>query len=196
MTNPGGMRATGWQTTPLGMVSVGVLRGYDCRNRCEHVPPKPNKGGANHGQHCDEWLFELRIGDAAAALQCFSWVMNGRNVRGRLLRNYLRGKVARPGIFDYASFRELAIYGARLVVHRKCEPGFSHPDAEKCPLFGFCVSEFAGFLNSANFFTKEHCDALLPLALRPVDSIDLPAVVDVMHSLWSKLAGFIAAKAD
>lgn len=194
MTNPGGMRALGWKTTPLGMVKVAVTRGYDCRATCEHVPALPNEGGENHGQHCDEWLFELRIGNAAAALQCFSWVMNGRNTRTGLRRAYLRGKVARPAVFDYLSYRGLAIYGARLIVHRKCDPGAWA--AEQCPIFEHCVCDFAGYLNSANFFTGEHCAALLPLALHPVDEIDLHAVVDAMRPLWSKLVGFIAAKAE
>lgn len=193
MTNPGSMRALDWQTTPLGLVKVAVTRGYDCRTICEHVPQHlPNDGGANHGQHCDEWLFELRIGDAAAALQCFSWIRNG--ALERQPRRRLRAVAKAPGDFDYETYRELPIYGARLIMHRKCRARF--PDAENCPIFGSCISEFAGFLNSAHFFSEEHCAALMPLALHPVDEIDLPAVVDAMRPLWAKLVGFIAAKAD
>lgn len=198
MTNPGDRRETEWIKTPSGNVKVTVGRGYDCRIRCEHVPPRPNEGGSNHGVHCDEWIFELRDGDHAATLQLYSWIRDGKLERQwqPMARPALLPRIEAKSdpFFDYDEYRTLPIYAARVLVHSKCPDEADR--GEDCPLFGRCEMAFAGYMNSARFFDRSHAELLEPLALRPVDEIDLAAVVDRMAPLWAKLAGYLAARVD
>ena len=210
MMNPGERRETEWIKVPDGgLVKVAVRRGFDCRRRCEHVPPRPNEGGANHGQHCDEWIFEYRLGDHAALLQCYSWIRDGkidpqwdarrRDERRQRQRQQIQFGVRPPAsrlLETYEAAHDAytcrVIYGARVMVHGKCAPDCG----EECTLFGHCSIDFAGYLNSVAFFEQVHSDALEPLALKPVDEIDLAVVVDRMAPLWQKLRAFVVAKRD
>jgi len=166
-TTPGSIREGNWLKAPNGAdVRVCVVRGYDCRERCQHVPPQPNEGGQNHGQHCDEWRFQYRSGDVAAELVCYSWIRNGAIIAGR----------PKDG-------RQL-IYGAMLFSHHKAD------DGEKCPILGLCKIDGSSFLFAAEFFEEAHAAALLPLAMHPVDEIDLDLAADVVP-VWGKLAAFL-----
>ena len=177
MTPPGGIRQGPWIKAPNDAeIRVVVRRGWNCCKKCEHVPPRPNEGGQNHGQHCDEWYFQYRVPalgrSAARAVQllCFSWIRNGA------IEDELRLRIIKDG--------GMTIYGATLVVHRATSGG------EACELVGHCEAEFLGYLFSADFFEQVHSDALEPLVVKPVDDIDLVLVTDVVP-IWEKLAALL-----
>jgi len=142
--------------------------------------------------HFDEWNFDYRFGDVACAVQCFSHLMNGEvDLAFATERERRRRRGPRPtpppqrselaDLFDYDDYRSRLVYGARVLVHRK------DPSGEECPMFGHCSIEFCGYLYSARFFEQAHSDALEPLVVRPVDGIELGAVVHAMDPLWRKM---------
>jgi hypothetical protein len=185
MTNPGETREGLWlpyvriprDILPSGiLVRVTARRGWNCCTRCEHVPPRPNNGGRNHGQHCDEYSFEIREGDKGMTLRCFTWVRDG--------------VVDRPPSFRH----ELLVYGASAHAHQKTERPLSDPDSigepivQDCPVFGRCEAWFLGYCFSEEFFEPAFTDALAPHIVKPVDDVDFALVALAMGPLWKKMA--------
>jgi hypothetical protein len=197
MTPPGGLRETPWRQAPNGHeVRVLLRRGFDCRERCEHVPPHPNEGGQNHGQTGDHWLFEYRSSATlAASVEAISYIRDGvldrhfEQRRRHELRHPPGTRVGRP----LDDLLVQGIMGAGLYVHRRVE---GDDEGHACDILGRCVIDFAGYLFSSAFFERSFSETLEPLALHPFDEIDLDAVVDVMAPLWSKLSGFLAARSE
>jgi len=175
---------------------VLAWRGFDCRERCEHVPPHPNEGGQNHGQAGERWLFEYRTtGDLAASLEGISNIRDGEldpnfEARRRFELRHMR-IVSRTGkTLDDLLLQ--AIMGAGLYVHRKVDADEGHD----CDMLGRCVIDFAGYLFSASFFERAFSETLEPLVLHPFDEIDLDAIVEAMAPLWAKMSGYLAAQAE
>jgi hypothetical protein len=186
-TPPGGMRQSDWLRAPDGgEIRVNVERGYDCRERCEHEPPVKSGGDAQRIQRGDQWCFEYRRGDVAVSLRCISYLRNGVLDPSWVA---MRDRFAREDRRRPSADEQLPILGAYLDVHRKVDD----PEAQECDVFGRCELSFMGYLQSAEFWQKTHVDALLPLALHPIDEIDFAAVVDAMGPLWAKMAGVVAA---
>ena len=166
---PGELRDGPWRSLGDVGVRLSLVRGFDCRLRCEHVPPKPNEGGMNHGQHCDEWHFAARTQDRAILLVCFSWIRDGRPVETLAMR-----ATCYP-----------PIYGAYLSLHLAEGDG----DRQACDLLErrFCYPEVLSAFAAERMWGKEESRLLEPLAMASVDEIDLEKVFDALTPFWPAL---------
>ena len=192
MTPPGGLRTGEWVPSRAGPdlvtvphftrsgfeMRVAVARGFDCRQRCEHVPPRPNEGGSHHGQHTDELHLQMRRAELAAELTCFSWIRNGE-------------KVARP-----EGISRPLIYAAMLFVHHEAKNGASRP----CRLFEHSgctgvLDEPLGYIGVEGIWGQQESDLVAPIVLARVDDIDLRAVMTALGPWWNQLAPFCVEKA-
>ncbi len=149
------------------LVRVAVRRGWNCVRQCEHVPPRPNEGGQNHGTHCDEYRFVCRIDDVAMSLLCFTWVLNG------IVNDAAMARLNRLG--------RHVVYGAYANRHQSFAAG------ENCDIFGQCRAEDLGAIFADEFFESQFSALLRPLIVRPVDEVDLTAVTEAMEPLWHKM---------
>lgn len=194
MTNPGEHREGAWTPWPDGAnVRIVVRRGTE---------------PSMVGYECDAWLFEYRCDDLAMVVDCYSWLINGkldptfahrqpgllrqkendlRRIAQRMRSSSMRDWSANLSAF-MADYRTRVMYGAHVVLHKR------DPNGDACDIFGRCHVDFAGFLNSAQFFDGSFGDLLEPLARHPIDEIDLALVVDRMAPLWQKMAAYVMAK--
>jgi len=164
---PGATRLGPWK--PLGplVVRVAIERGFDCRMECEHLPPVPEA----HGQAGDEWRLVCKSEDLAVELSLYSWIRNGVSSKPLNSNSHM-------------------LYGASLFFHHgDCRP------REKCHLFAQgCMLEGTSAHAPDAIWGKAESALLEPVALAPVEAIDLERAYVVLEPVWAKFASLLEKK--
>lgn len=159
--NAGEVRNGLWLFRNEGAIRIDVRKGFDCRRTCQHVPPQKS----DHGQHGDEWSFNVRRESTALSLLCFTRIRGGQII--------------------YESMATPPVYGAWLHFHDG-----RIPKRVSCNLLTQgCSPECLGALGVRDTFVgfSEVVEPFAFRALENLDDRDLENLAEKLPRLWQEL---------